>query len=88
MIPEIPDLPELQSQHVTALRMQNPQLPGLPHLRTESILGYNPAAVAAAEYAQAVAVAYEATRIQNAIMRARARQEERESGKEMSHYRY
>lgn len=87
MIPEIPELPELQSQHVAALRMQTPSVPGIPNLRTDSILGYDPRAQAAAEYAAAVGIAYELTRMQNALMRARARQEERETA-ETSHYRY
>ena len=79
MIPEIPELPELRLQALQAQRLQTPQLPGMPALRTESILGYNPAQVEAARYAQAVAIAYEQSRIQDAIMRAQARREEREA---------
>ena len=78
MIPDIPELPELQLQALQAQRLQTPQLPGMPSLRTESILGYNPAQVEAARYAEAVAVAYEQSRIQNALMRAQARLEEQE----------
>ena len=85
MIPELPEIPELQRQQVTALRMQNPPTPGLPHLRTESILGYNPRQVAAAEHAAAVAIAYEISRRQDAIMKAHSREEER---REASYYRY
>lgn len=85
MIPELPEIPELQRQQITALRLQNPPTPGLPHLRIESILGYNPRQAAAEEYAAAVAIAYEISRRQDAIMRANAREEER---REASYYRY
>tara|TARA_B100001778_G_scaffold112512_2_gene92133 strand:+ start:1964 stop:2221 length:258 start_codon:yes stop_codon:yes gene_type:complete len=85
MIPEVPEIPELQLQQLGAMRLQRPATPGLPQLRTESILGYDPRAVAAAQYAEAVRVAYEASRIQDAIMRAKARREERE---EAAYYRY
>jgi len=78
MIPDIPELPELQLQSLGAMRLQTPQVPGMPNLRTESILGYNPREVEAARYAQAVAIAYEQSRIQNALMRAQARLEEQE----------
>ena len=85
MIPDLPEIPELQRQQISALRLQTPQLPGLPNLHTESILGYNPAQVAAQEYAAAVAIAYEISRRQDAAMRAQARFEEQA---EAGYYRY
>jgi len=74
MIPEIPELPEIKSAQVAAMNTHHfKALPGMPHLRWESILGYNPAEVAAARYAQEVAMAYAITREQNRIMEAKAR---------------
>lgn len=74
MIPELPELPEIQSAQVAAINSHHYRaLPGMPHLRWESILGYNPAEVEAARYAQEVAIAYAITRQQNRIMEAKAR---------------
>lgn len=77
MIPEVPELPEIRMQQMAAQVIRRPAVDPLPNLRTESILGYDPRAVAAAEYAHAVAVAYAASRVQDAIMRSRSREEER-----------
>ena len=85
MIPELPEIPELQAQQIAALRMQTPGTPQMPNLRTESILGYDPRAQEAAEYAAAVGIAYEISRRQDALMRAIARKEEQEEAK---YYRY
>ncbi len=74
MLPEIPELPEIQSAQVAAINSHHYKaLPGMPHLRWESILGYHPAEVAAKQYAQEVAIAYEVTRQQIKIMEAKAR---------------
>ena len=74
MIPEIPELPEIQSAQVNALHSHHYKaLPGMPHLRWDSILGYNPAELAAAKYSQEMAIAYAITREQNRIMEAKAR---------------
>jgi len=74
MLPEIPKLPEIQSAQVSALNSHHYKaVPGMPHLRWESILGYHPSEVAAAQYAQEVAIAYAITREQNRIMEAKAR---------------
>ena len=81
MIPEVPELPEIQMQAIAAQQIRRPAVAQLPNLRTESILGYDPRAVAAAEYAHAVAVAYAASRVQDAIMRSTSRREEREAAR-------
>ena len=81
MIPEVPDLPEIRMQSMAAQQIRRPAVYPLPNLRTESILGYDPRAVAAAEYAHAVAVAYAASRVQDAIMRATSRREEQEAAR-------
>ena len=85
MIPELPEIPELQAQQIAALRLQTPATPRMPNLRTESILGYDPRAREAAAYAEAVGIAYEISRRQDALMRAIARKDEREEAK---YYRY
>lgn len=78
MIPEIPDLPEVKSAQVSALNTHHYKaLPGMPHLRWESILGYNPGEYAAARYAQEMAIAFAITREQNRIMEAKARAKNR-----------
>ena len=83
MIPELPELPEIQSAQVAAINNHHFRaLPGMPNLRWNSILGYNPREVAAAQYAAEVARAYEITRLQNAIMEARARARNRMAQKE------
>tara|TARA_B100002051_G_C16659591_1_gene598393 strand:+ start:445 stop:708 length:264 start_codon:yes stop_codon:yes gene_type:complete len=83
MIPELPELPEIKSAQVAAINSHHYKaLPGMPHLRWESILGYNPREVEAAAYAAEVARAYEITRLQNKIMEARARARNRLAQKE------
>ena len=43
MIPEIPELPDIRIAQVNAMNThKHVALPGMPHLRWESILGYNP----------------------------------------------
>ena len=87
MIPEIPELPEVQSAHVNALNTHHYKaLPGMPHLRWDSILGYNPREVEAAQRAAEVKAAYEITRLQNAIMEAKARAANRRAQKEAERY--
>ena len=83
MIPELPDLPEIQSAQVAAINSHHyKQLPGMPSLRWDSILGYNPREIAAAQYAREIAAAYELTRLQNKIMEAKARARNRMAQRE------
>ena len=84
MIPELPELPEIQAQSVLALRrrgtIQTP-LPaiGVPNLGTADLVGYNIRAIEAARYAEAIRVAFEITRRQNMIANARAREIDRQA---------
>lgn len=83
MIPEIPELPDIRIAQVNAMNThKHVALPGMPHLRWESILGYNPYEVAAAQYAAEVAQAYAITREQVRIMEAKARARNRLAQKE------
>ena len=87
MIPPVPELPEIQNAHINALNTHlYKALPAMPQLRWDSILGYNPRQVEAEQYAAEVAAAYEATRLQNKIMEAKARASNRQAQKEAERY--
>ena len=80
--PPLPELPEIIDQSLTAYSAQTitrPQLPGLPILGTANLLGYSPRAMEAARYAEAMRIAYEITRRQNAIAAARASEMNRQA---------
>ena len=69
MIPDIPELPEIQEHSVRALRLRGTiqaQLPGVPNLGTDRLTGYSSKALEAARFAEAVRIAFEITRRQNA----------------------
>lgn len=73
--PPLPELPEIIDQSLSAYAAQaitRPQLPGLPTISTERLLGYSPRAIEAARFAEAMRIAYEITRRQNAIAAMRA----------------
>lgn len=75
MIPEIPQLPEIQAASVNAIRNRGTlatQLPGLPYLGTEQLTGYNAREVERRKLMEAMRIAFEITRRQNAIAKARA----------------
>ena len=83
MIPEVPELPKIQLAQVAAINHHRLKaLPGMPHLRWESILGYSPREIQAREYAEQMRIAYEVTRMQNAVMKAKARARNRLAQKE------
>tara|TARA_B100001778_G_C18465803_1_gene573384 strand:+ start:475 stop:741 length:267 start_codon:yes stop_codon:yes gene_type:complete len=87
MVPEVPELPEIQDASMNAFNTHlYKALPGMPQLRWDSILGYNPREVAAQQYAAELAAAYESTRIQNKAMEARARAHNRMAQKEAERY--
>ena len=80
MLPELPELPEIQEQSTRAIRLRGTiqkQLPGIPNLNTADLLGYNPRALEAARFAEAVRIAFEITRRQNMIAAAQAREADR-----------
>jgi len=80
MIPDIPDLPEIQAHSISALRLRGAvqaQLPGIPNISTNELLGYNPRAMELARYQEAMRIAYEITRRQNMIAAARAAERDR-----------
>ena len=80
MLPELPELPEVQSHSTRALRLTGTlikRLPQMPDLNTAALFGYDPRALQAQRLAEAMRIAYEITRIQNARMRAKSREEER-----------
>ena len=78
--PALPELPQIVDQSLDAYRTQGvtrPQLPGMPTLNTAALLGYNPAAIEAAKFAEAVRIAFEITRRQKAIAAMKAREADR-----------
>lgn len=80
MIPDLPELPEVQEHSTRAIRLRNAvraSLPGIPNLDSIELLGYNPRAIEAARFAEAMRIAFEITRRQNMIMAARAREVDR-----------
>lgn len=80
MIPPIPELPEIQAHSLRALRLRGAvqaQLPGIPNLDTEGLLGYSSRALEVARYQEAMRIAFEITRRQNMIAAARARERDR-----------
>ena len=80
MLPELPELPEIQSHSTRALRLTGSlikRLPQMHDLNVVSLFGYDPRALEARRLAEAMRIAFEITRIQNARMRARSREEER-----------
>ena len=80
MLPELPELPEIQSHSTRALRLTGTlikRLPQMPDLNVVALFGYDPRALEARRLAEAMGIAFEITRIQNARMRARSREEER-----------
>ena len=82
MVPELPELPEIQAQSVLALRrrgtIQRPLPPiGVPNLGTADLVGYNIRAIEAERYAAAVRIAFEITRRQRMLEMARARELDR-----------
>ena len=75
MIPDIPELPEIQNQSVNAIRLRGTllaSLPGLPYLGTDQLTGYNAKEVERKKLQEAMRIAFEITRRQNAIAAARA----------------
>ena len=80
MLPELPELPEIQNHSTRALRLTGSlikRLPQMPDLNVVGLFGYDPRALEARRLAEAMRIAFEITRIQNARMRARSREEER-----------
>ena len=80
MLPELPELPEIQEQSTRAIRLRGTiqkQLPAITNLDTADLLGYNPNALEAARFAEAVRIAFEITRRQNMIAAAQAREADR-----------
>ena len=80
MLPELPELPEIQEHSTRAIRLRGTiqkQLPGIPNLDTADLLGYNPRALEAARFAEAMRIAFEITRRQNMIEAAKAREADR-----------
>ena len=75
MIPELPELPEIKQHSVNAIRLRGTlaaSLPGMPYLGTEQLTGYNAKEVERRKLQEAMRIAYEITRRQNAIAAARA----------------
>lgn len=75
MIPELPELPEIKQHSVNAIRLRGTlaaALPGMPYLGTEQLTGYNAREVERRKMQEAMRIAYEITRRQNAIAAARA----------------
>ncbi len=80
MLPELPELPEIQNHSTRALRLTGSlikRLPQMPDLNVVALFGYDPRALEARRLAEVMRIAFEITRIQNARMRARSREEER-----------
>ena len=77
MLPEVPELPEVQEHSTRALRLRGTiqaQLPGVPNLGTDRLTGYSAKALEAARFAEAMRIAFEITRRQNMEMALRARE--------------
>ena len=75
MIPDLPELPEIKQHSVNAIRLRGTlaaALPGMPYLGTEQLTGYNAKEVERRKLQEAMRIAYEITRRQNAIAAARA----------------
>ena len=75
MIPELPELPEITQQSTNAIRLRGTlaaALPGMPYLGTDQLTGYNAKQVERQKFQEAMRIAYEITRRQNAIAAARA----------------
>ena len=75
MLPELPELPEIKQHSANAVRMRGTlaaALPGMPYLGTEQLTGYNAREVERRKLQEAMRIAYEITRRQNAISAARA----------------
>ena len=80
MVPDLPELPEIQEHSTRAIRLRGTiqsQLPGVQNLNSADLLGYNPKAIEAARFAEAMRIAFEITRRQNMILAARAREADR-----------
>ena len=80
MLPEIPELPEVQSHSTRDLRLTGTllkRLPQMPNLNSVALFGYDPRALEAQRLAEAMRIAFEITRLQNQRMRAQSREEER-----------
>ena len=78
--PELPDLPEIQEQSTRAIRLRGliqKQLPDIPTLNSDDLIGYNSRAIEAARLAEAIGIAFEISRRQKMISAARAREEDR-----------
>lgn len=76
MIPDLPELPEVQDHSLMALGRRNTLQRPLPAIGIDidhtDLLGYNIRQIEAERFQQAVAVAYEISRRQNAVSRMRA----------------
>ena len=76
MLPELPELPEIQDHSLMALGRRGTLQTPLPaigiNIDHTELLGYNIRQIEAERLAQAIKVAYEVTRRQNAIARYRA----------------
>jgi hypothetical protein len=80
MLPDLPELPEIQDHSLRAIQLRNAvraSLPGIPNLDAVSLMGYNSRAIEAARFAEAMRIAFEITRRQNLIMEQRAREADR-----------
>lgn len=75
MIPDLPELPEIRDHSARAFihrGTQVPAMPGIPYLGTDQLTGYNAKAEENRRFQEAMRIAYEVTRRQNAIAAARA----------------
>ena len=80
MQPELPELPEIRDQTVSALRRQDAiplRLPALRGASAKALFGYSPAQVEAERYAAAMRIAFEIYRRQAQISAAAARERDR-----------
>ena len=78
--PELPELPEIRDQSVSALRRQDAigmRMPALPNLYEENLFGYSPRQAEAERYAAAMRIAFEIYRRQAQISAAAARERDR-----------
>ena len=78
--PELPELPEIRDQSITALRRQDAigmRMPSIPNLYGADLFGYNPRQVEAERYAAAMRIAFEIYRRQAQVSAAAARERDR-----------
>ena len=80
MQPELPELPEIQDQSITALRRQDAiamRMPSIPDVYGADLFGYSPRQVEAERYAAAMRIAYEIYRRQAQASASAARERDR-----------